>query len=98
MSRSAWRLRYTGSLHSCSMMNSPSKVSYSELLEHTETSSDKLRAELALLSKASRRLWSRKIWPMTAKQGWGGGTEMGYRMPKPLADRWLELRSQAQFR
>lgn len=67
----------------------PNTVKYEELLAVLGAEQNQLRAELAGLSRASRRLFGRKIWPMSGRQGWGEGARMGYRMPPPVAHWWL---------
>ena len=67
----------------------PDAVSSDELSEAIGVESHQFRSELAALSKAARRLFGRKIWPMSARQGWGQGDRMGYRMPEELAEWWL---------
>lgn len=69
----------------------PNVITYDEVLSSTGADRLQLRAELAVLSKESRRLFGRKIWPMSARQGWGGGNQMGYRMPATIARWWLAL-------
>jgi|SRR5579875_2974083 len=68
----------------------PSTVSSTELTGELKVDQPTLRAELGALSKASKRLFQRKVWPMSARQGWGEGAKMGYRMPEQVASWWLE--------
>lgn len=76
---------------------SPRVVPYERMLEATGATSHGLRAELASLSKLSRRLFDQRMWPMTARQGMAGGSQMGYRMPKVVAGWWLAVsRDEAQ--
>jgi len=69
---------------------SPAAVPYKEALAEAGIETDKLRAELASMSKLCRDLFGRKAWPMTARQGMAGGSKTGYRMPKAVAEWWLE--------
>lgn len=69
----------------------PSTVGSEELAARLSADANTLRADLGALSKACTRLFGRKIWPMRARQGWGGGSRMGYRMPEPVAEWWLAL-------
>lgn len=68
----------------------PESVSTEQLARFTGIDPHRLRAELASLSKATRRLFGKKIWPMSAKQGWGSGDRMGYRMSPEVASWWLK--------
>ena len=67
----------------------PATVSTDELVSALDISPNTLRAELGALSKACQRLFGRRIWPMSARQGWGKGTRMGYRMPEQVSQWWL---------
>jgi ribosomal protein S27AE len=67
----------------------PGTVSSDELASLLSIDSNTLRAELGALSKACRRVFGRKVWPMSARQGWGEGSRMGYRMPELVAQWWL---------
>jgi hypothetical protein len=73
--------------------SAPETVGYDELLSSLSVDQYQLRAELGALSKVSRRLFGRKIWPLSARQGWGGGDRMGYRMPVQIAAWWRDARS-----
>ena len=68
----------------------PATVTSDEITNSLRIDSATLRAELGALSKACRRLFGRKIWPMSARQGWGEGARMGYRMPEGVAEWWQE--------
>lgn len=68
----------------------PNTVTYDEVVAGLKVEPLQLRAELAVLSKTCRRLFGRKIWPMSARQGWGGGEKMGYRMRHQVAQWWLD--------
>jgi hypothetical protein len=68
---------------------SPATISSDELASSLNISSTTLRADLGALSKASQRLFGRRMWPMSARQGWGEGSRMGYRMPELVGQWWL---------
>lgn len=70
---------------------SPRPVGYGELLRETGSEPNQLRAELAVLTRTTRRLFGRKTWPMTARQGSGASGDMGYRMPPEVAHWWRSL-------
>jgi hypothetical protein len=69
--------------------SAPAVVTSDDLMRTTGVDQSQVRAELAALSKASRRLFGKKVWPMSAKQGWGSGERMGYKMAPEIATWWL---------
>lgn len=69
--------------------DAPKSISYLELLEDLNVSPNALKAELAALSRTTRRLFSRKTWPMTATPSSVPGGSMSYVMPREIADWWL---------
>ena len=72
---------------------SPDAIGSTELADKLSMSPYTLRAELAALSKTCRRLFVRKdLLPMEARQGWGDGSKMGYRMTDQVAGWWREAR------
>lgn len=71
---------------------SPATVGFDEVCALVAVESTQLRAELGALSKTCRRLFDRKILPMEARQRWGDGTRVGYRMPEQVAQWWLNAR------
>ena len=68
----------------------PNSVTTDDLIAALGVEQTKLRAELGALSKTARRLFGRKVWPMSGRQGWGEGDRMGYRMRPLVASWWLE--------
>jgi hypothetical protein len=70
--------------------SAPATVSSENLARATGSTAPQLRAELAALSKAATRLFGKKMWPISAKAGWGNGERMGYRMSPTIASWWRE--------
>lgn len=66
----------------------PRWVPFSDLCEQSGIPRERLRAELATLSKIVKRLFGRRTWPMSVRSGMVND-EMAYRMPHPVARWWL---------
>lgn len=81
--------RYT---HAAQIFNaaaeaSPNLLLFREFIQRTGLQERQVSAELGGASKASRRLFGRVTWPMTAQDSADG---MTYQMPLEVARWWLE--------
>lgn len=75
--------------------SAPDAVSSEDLAGASGSTGSQVRAELAALSKATTRLFGKKMWPISAKAGWGNGERMGYRMSPTIANWWSESAKRA---
>lgn len=71
-------------------IESPRSVPFSELLHNSaDPNVDRLKAQLANLTKFVRRTQGRRSWPMSTSDVSGEST---YRMPEQIAEWWIDGR------
>lgn len=63
------------------------EVNYRVFLQHSERTDRQVRSELGAVSKVSRKLFGRKVWPVRTRQGSDG--VMRYFMPEGVAKWWM---------
>jgi hypothetical protein len=73
---------------------SPDEVTFREAVQVAEVESNSLRAQLGSLSKLTKRLFEKAIWPMYVRYAEGG--EASYSMDPKIAEWWLEAISRRQ--
>jgi len=66
----------------------PRTLTFQDAVQAMGIKGNVLRAQLGSLSKVSKRLFEKIIWPMTAEYGEGG--EAIYSMDPKIAEWWLE--------
>ena len=73
---------------------SPDEVTFREAVEVAGVESNSLRAQLGSLSKITKRLFGKTIWPMYVRYAVGG--EAIYSLDPKVAEWWLEAVSKRQ--
>ena len=66
--------------------NAGTEVNYRDFLQRSALTDTQVRSELGAISKVSRKLFGKKVWPVRTRQGSDG--VMRYFMPEGVAEWW----------
>lgn len=66
--------------------NAGVEVNYRDFLQQSSWTDTQVRSELGAISKVSRKLFGKKVWPVRTRQGSDG--VMRYFMPEGIAEWW----------